>query len=170
MLSIDCTCNNVHILPLAEHARKFIPSMLSMRWNRFRVCSACDKIVSTYAQHTHAIIFENDSKNPNYNANFAYKKIEILKNRLGTHLIGPKWRFVRKNFFGYLSKKIWFRVCSVTAEMFDHRNSGENRRKRREILFEIYEGHRSKKFQLSHACVPLKTEHMFSNPKRLFSS
>jgi hypothetical protein len=31
MLSMDCTCNNVHILPLAEHAQKFVPSMLSMR-------------------------------------------------------------------------------------------------------------------------------------------
>jgi hypothetical protein len=25
-----------------------------------------------------------------------------------------------------VAKKIWFRVCSVTAKMFDHRNSGEN--------------------------------------------
>ena len=65
MLSMDCTCKNVHILQLAEHARKFVPRMLSMRWNWFRVCSACDKIVSAYAQHTHAIIFENDSKIPN---------------------------------------------------------------------------------------------------------
>jgi hypothetical protein len=31
MISMDCTCKNVHILPLAEHARKFVPSMLSMR-------------------------------------------------------------------------------------------------------------------------------------------
>ncbi len=65
MLSIYWTCKNVHILPLAEHARKFVPRMLSMRWNSFLVCSACDKIVSAYAQHTHAIIFENDSKIPN---------------------------------------------------------------------------------------------------------
>ena len=65
MLSMDCTCKNVHILPLAEHARKFVPRMLSMRWNRFCVCSACDKIVSAYAQHTHATIFENDLKIPN---------------------------------------------------------------------------------------------------------
>ncbi len=65
MLSMDCTCKNVHILPLAEHARKFVPRLLSMRWNRFRVCWECDKIVSAYAQHTHAIIFENDSKIPN---------------------------------------------------------------------------------------------------------
>ncbi len=40
MLSMDCTCKNVHILPLAEHPQKFVPRMLSMRWNRFRVCSA----------------------------------------------------------------------------------------------------------------------------------
>ncbi len=65
MLSMECTCKNVHILPLAEHARKFVPHMLSMRWNRFRVRSACDKIVSAYAQHTYAINFENDSKIPN---------------------------------------------------------------------------------------------------------
>ncbi len=33
-------------------------------------------------------------------------------------------------------KKIWFHVCSVNAEVFEHRNSGENRRKRSEIYFE----------------------------------
>jgi hypothetical protein len=37
---------------------------------------------------------------------------------------------------GYLSKKIWFRVCSVTAKMFELRNSGENRRLRSEIYLE----------------------------------
>jgi hypothetical protein len=89
-------------------------------------------------------------------------KNQILKNRLGTYLIGPKRRFWKKNFFGYISKKIWFRVCSVTAEMFEHRNSGKNRRKRSEIFSKIYEGHiriwfRSKKnSKLSHACVPLR--------------
>jgi hypothetical protein len=31
MLSIDCTCKTVHILPLAEHAQKFVPRMLSVR-------------------------------------------------------------------------------------------------------------------------------------------
>ncbi len=59
MLSMYCTCKTVHILQLAEHARKFVPRML---WNWFRVCWACDKIVSAYAQHTHAIIFEKYSK------------------------------------------------------------------------------------------------------------
>jgi hypothetical protein len=45
-----------------------------------------------------------------------------------------KVKILRKKFFGYLSTKIWFRVCSVTAEMFEHRNSGENQRKRSEIF------------------------------------
>ncbi len=52
-----------------------------------------------------------------------------------------KVKIWKKQIFGYLSKKIWFRVCSVTAEMFEHRNSGENRRKRSENFLKIYEGH-----------------------------
>ncbi len=134
MLSMDCTCKNFHVLPLAEHALKFVPSMLSMRWNWFRVCSACDKIVSSYAQHAHAIIFENDSKSlikmqisPIKNLNFE-KPSRNLSSR-------TKMKILKKKFVGYLSKKIWFCVCSVTAEMFEHRNSGENLRKRSKIFF-----------------------------------
>ena len=62
--SMDLHVKTVQILPLAEHAWKFVPRMLSVRWNRFLVCSVWDKIVSTYAQHAHAIIFENYSKIP----------------------------------------------------------------------------------------------------------
>jgi hypothetical protein len=47
-----------------------------------------------------------------------------------------KVKILKKKFFGYLSKKILFRVCSVTAEMFEYQNSGEKRRKRSEIVFE----------------------------------
>ncbi len=47
-----------------------------------------------------------------------------------------KVKILKKIILGYLLKKIWFRVCSVTAEMFEHRNSGKNRRKRSEIFFE----------------------------------
>jgi hypothetical protein len=47
-----------------------------------------------------------------------------------------KVKLLKKNFFGYLSKKIWFRVGSVTAEMFEHQNSGKNRRKRSDFFFE----------------------------------
>ncbi len=61
-----------------------------------------------------------------------------------------KLKILKKKIFGQLIKKIWFRVCSVTAKMFEHRNSGEKRRKRSEIFFENFNS------KLSHACVPLK--------------
>jgi hypothetical protein len=46
-------------------------------------------------------------------------------------------KILTKKIFGYLSKKekIWFCVCSVTVEMFELRNSGENRRKLSKIFF-----------------------------------
>jgi hypothetical protein len=90
---MDLHVKTVQILPLAcakmsssyaQGAMKSFPSMLSVRL-----------IVSAYAQHAHAIIFENYSKIPNLNANFDYK-----------------------NFWISL-QKIWFRVCSVMAKMFD---------------------------------------------------
>ncbi len=68
---------------------------------------------------------------------------------------------LKKKFFGYLSKKIRFRVCSVTAKMFELRNSGENRRKRSEFFFENLPREYKdlilvkKNSKLSHACVPL---------------
>ncbi len=37
--------------------------------------------------------------------------------------------------------KIWFRICSVTAKMFELRNSGENRRKEAKFCSKIYQGH-----------------------------
>jgi hypothetical protein len=37
---------------------------LSVRRNWFHICSACDKIVSEYVQHMHAIIFKKYSKIP----------------------------------------------------------------------------------------------------------
>jgi hypothetical protein len=52
-----------------------------------------------------------------------------------------KVKILKRNFLDISKKKIWFRVCSVTAEMFEHRNSGENRRLRSEIFSKIYEGH-----------------------------
>ncbi len=132
-----CTVHvkTVNIFPLAEHTRKLVLRMLSVRWNGFLVCSVWDKIVSAFAQHAHAIIFKNYSKSQ-IKMQISTIKIKILKNRWGTHLIGSMWTFWKKNLFGYLSKKIWFRVCSVTAKMFELRNSGEIRRKRSEMFFE----------------------------------
>jgi hypothetical protein len=68
-------------------------------------------------------------KNPNFE-----KPSGNLSNR-------TKVKILKQNFFGYLSKKFWFRVCSVNAEMFEHPNSGENRRKGSEIFSKMYEGH-----------------------------
>jgi len=65
---------------------------------------------------------------PIKNSNFE-KQLKNLSDR-------TKVKILKKNFFGYLSKKIWFRVCSVIAEMFEHRNSGKNRRKRSEFFVE----------------------------------
>ncbi len=45
-------------------------------------------------------------------------------------------KILENKFLGQLVKKIWFRVSSVTAEMLEHQNSGENRRRRSEIFFE----------------------------------
>ncbi len=63
-------------------------------------------------------------KNPNFE-----KPSRSLYNR-------TKMKILKNKFLDISQKKIWFRVCSVTAEMFEHRNSGENRRKRSEIFFE----------------------------------
>ena len=68
-------------------------------------------------------------------------QISAIKNRIFEKLFrNPSNRtqvnISKKGFFGYLSKKIWFRVCSVTAKMFELQNSGENLRKRSEISFE----------------------------------
>ncbi len=135
MLSMYCTCKNCSHFQLAEHARKFVPRMLSVRLNRFRVCSACDKIVSAYAQHTHAIIFEDTQK-----YQIKMQILTINNRNFQKPSRNPskrtKVKILTKKCFGQLIKKIWFRLCSVTAEMFEHRNSGENRRKRSKKNFE----------------------------------
>jgi hypothetical protein len=62
-------------------------------------------------------------KNPNFE-----KPVRNPSNRTQVNIL-------EKKFLGYLSKKIWFRVCSVTSKMFKLQNSGENQRKRSEIFF-----------------------------------
>ncbi len=160
-----CTC--VHILPLAELAQKFVPRMLSVQWNRFLVCSVCDKIVSTFyffrslcqsanccpnptnlpkmqhlwislfAQHAHAIIFENYSK-----YQIKMQILTINNRNFGKPSRNPSYRtkvkVLRENLFLIAHQKnlIFFRLCSVTAKMCEHQNSGKNPRKRIEICFE----------------------------------
>jgi hypothetical protein len=53
-------------------------------------------------------------KNPNFE-----KPSKNLSDR-------TKVKILKKKIFWISLKKIWFRVCSVTTEMFEHRNSGEN--------------------------------------------
>jgi hypothetical protein len=106
---------SIHILPLAEHAQKF---------------------VFTYAEHAHGIIFENDLKIPNENANFTINNQNLEKPSRNPP-IKTKVKILKKKNFLIAHQKIWFRVCLVTAKMFDHRNSGKNLRKRIEIFFEI---------------------------------
>jgi hypothetical protein len=130
MLSIAIHVKN--IFSLAEHTRKFVWRMLSVRLNSFLVCSVCNKIVSANAQHALAIIFKNYSKiqnsmqistvkNPNFEKPFRNPSNRTLVN-------------IKKFFFGISLQKIWFRICSVTAKMFELQNSGENRRKRSEFF------------------------------------
>jgi hypothetical protein len=69
MLSMDVHVKTVNILPLAEHAQKFVQPRLSVRLNHFLVCAVCAKIISKDAQLAHAIILEN-LKNTNLKCKF----------------------------------------------------------------------------------------------------
>jgi hypothetical protein len=61
------------------------------------------------------------------------KKVEKLSRNLSNR---TQVMILKKKILDISQTKIWLRVCSVTAEMFEHRNSGENRRKRSETFFE----------------------------------
>ncbi len=52
-----------------------------------------------------------------------------------------KVKILKKKKFWIAHQKIWFRVCSVTAEMFEHQNSRENEGKEAKFFSKIYEGH-----------------------------
>jgi hypothetical protein len=51
---------------------------------------------------------------------------------------GTKVKSLKKKFWKSL-KKMWFRVCSDTAEMFEHRAKIEG--KEAKFFLKIYEGH-----------------------------
>ena len=118
MLSIAVHLKTVKKFSLAEHTRKICQTYaLCAQKNRFLVCSVCDKIVSAYAQHTHAIIFKNYSKshikmqistiiNPNFE-----KLFRNPSNRTQVNIQK------KKKFVGYLSKKIY------VPRMLSHRGN-----------------------------------------------
>ncbi len=115
MFKINIHVKTVNIFPLAEHTRKFVRRMLSVRWNRFLVCSVCDKIVSTYAQPWACYNFLKLLKNTKLKCKFWPKIIENLKNRLGTHLIRSKWKF--EIFLNIAYQKNW------VPRMLSHREN-----------------------------------------------
>jgi hypothetical protein len=110
MLSMDCTCKNVHILPLAEHARKFVPRMLSMRWNWFRVCSACDKIVSAYAQKSLIKMQISPIKNQNFE-----KTSKNLSDRTEVKILVPRMLSHRGNV---RTSKFWRKSKEKKQKIF----------------------------------------------------
>ncbi len=145
MLSIDVHVKTVKNFPVAEHMRKFVRRMLNVRWNRFLVCSVCDKIVSSYARRAHAIIFKNQMK----------MQILTKNNRNFVKLSGsPSWRtkvkiLREKKKFLLAHKKNLVpesqRKCSKIEAKIEGKES--------KIFSKIYQGHimfwfRSKKFQI----------------------
>ncbi len=89
------------------------------------------------------------------------KKIQILKNRLETYLIGPKWRFWKKKFWVISQKKFGSAYAQSPGKCSNIEILAKIEGKEAKFFSKIYEGHiriwfRSKKnSKLSHACVPL---------------
>jgi hypothetical protein len=129
----------------------------------------CDKIVSAYAQHAHAIIFENYLKITNLNANYNYKKSKFLKNRLGAHLIGPKWTLWRKNF-GISPKQFGSANAQSLRKCLNFKILAKIEGKEAKFFSKIYQGIKGfdlgqEKFRIIHACVPLTVSFMPQPPK-----
>ncbi len=99
-------------------------AMKSLPRSRMLHCSVCDKFVFCVCSACACINFRKLT-NTKLKCKFRLKKIEILKNRLGTHLIGPKWTFWRKTIFGYLFKNIsyFWRKSKETKRIFFLENS-----------------------------------------------
>jgi hypothetical protein len=123
------------------------PILLSKQFvalNWFRVCSEWDETVSEYAECAMKSFprmlsmcmlysFRKLPKNIKLKWKISTMKNWNFESRLGTHLIGPKWTFWRKNLFDSSPKKVCSRMSH--RENVGTSNSGENRRKR-SIFFE----------------------------------
>ncbi len=140
--------------------------MLSVRWNRFRVCSACHKIVSAYAQQTHSIIFLKNTQKYKIKMQILTLNNQNFQKPSRNPSNRTKGKSLKKtNFWIAHQKNLVPRMLSHCGKMwtvFEHQNSGENRRKRREIFLKISKGHiriwfrSDKNSKLSHDCAPLK--------------
>ncbi len=137
---MDVYVKTVHNLLLTEHALKFVPRMLSVRWNRFLICSVCDKIVSTDAQDVNAIIFKNYWKIPNKmqiltinNQNFE-KPSRNPSNR-------PKWKFWEKIFLDSSPKKFGSAYAQSPRKCLNMEILAKIKGKESKNLFLIDQGH-----------------------------
>ncbi len=108
---------------------KSFPRTLNVWKNCFHVCSAC----ACYN-------FWKLLKNTKLKCKFWPKIIKILKNRLGTHQIGPKWKFWQKHFLIAHPKKF---VPGMLSHRENVRTSKfwQNRRKRIEFFLKIDQRH-----------------------------
>jgi hypothetical protein len=88
---------------LAEHTRKFVRRRLSVRCNRFLLCSASDEIVSVYAQPAHAIIFENYPKNQ---IKMQFSTINNQNFEKSSRILSNRRKFYQKNYFDTSQQKI----------------------------------------------------------------
>ncbi len=99
-------------------------------------------------------------------------KNQNVENRLLTYLIGPKWRFWEKNFFGYRisQKKFGSAYAQSPRKCSNIEILVKIEGKEAKFFSKIYEGHiriwfrSNKNSKLSHACVPL-TQMSSSNKK-----
>ncbi len=87
-----------------------------------------------------------------------------MKNRPGTYLIGPKWRFWGKKFLGISPKKFGSAYAQSPWKCSNIEILAKIEGKEAKFFSKIYEGHiriwfrSNKNSKLSHACVPLKCD------------
>jgi hypothetical protein len=82
-------------------------------------------------------------------------------------------KILRKKILGYLSKKIWFRVCTLHSHRLNVRTSKfwrKSKETKRNFFRKIYQGliriwfRRKKNSKISHACVPLSRKIAWTRP------
>ncbi len=86
-----------------------------------------------------------------------------MKNRLGTHLMGPKWTLWKKKFLDISPKKFGSAYAQSPRKCTNFEILAKIEGKEANFFLKIYQGNiriwfwSKKKSKLSHACVPLKT-------------
>ncbi len=104
----------VKIWMLAEYARKFLWPWFSQRWNRLRVDSVCDKIVSPLTRPVRAKIFVKNQKKIDKNTILSTKNRFRKTNK--NQIYNTISHFTQK--FQVCPNKNDFGGCSVNAEIF----------------------------------------------------